>query len=86
VATFQNSQPNWQGKIPKTRNTNNKTLGAISAEGKSAGTLQLPEQNRAQICINHRCCQGAADTHGGLWAILTQLDKEGNFYAISFAL
>jgi RNase H-like domain found in reverse transcriptase len=26
-----------------------------------------------------------ADTPGGLRAILTQIDKEGNFYAISFA-
>jgi RNase H-like domain found in reverse transcriptase len=28
---------------------------------------------------------GMANTPGGLRAILTQVDKEGNFYAISFA-
>jgi hypothetical protein len=28
---------------------------------------------------------GTADTPGGLRAILTQVDKDGNFYAISFA-
>jgi hypothetical protein len=28
---------------------------------------------------------GTADTPGGLGAILTQVDKEGNFHAISFA-
>ena len=28
---------------------------------------------------------GTADTPGGLGAILTQVDKDGKFYAISFA-
>ncbi len=28
---------------------------------------------------------GTADTPGGLGAILTQVDKDGNFHAISFA-
>jgi hypothetical protein len=31
----------------------------------------------AEKCINN--------TPGGLWAILTQVDKDANFYAISFA-
>jgi RNase H-like domain found in reverse transcriptase len=33
----------------------------------------------------HSSATGTADTPGGLGAILTQVDKEGNFHAISLA-
>jgi RNase H-like domain found in reverse transcriptase/Integrase zinc binding domain len=38
-----------------------------------------------QYALISDAATGTADTQGGLGAILTQVDKEGNFYAISFA-
>jgi hypothetical protein len=46
--------------------------------------MAVPKSERQNALIAD-AATGTADTHGGLWAILTQLDKEGNFYAISFA-
>jgi hypothetical protein len=44
----------------------------------------FPKADRQYVLITD-AATGLADTPGGLGAILTQNDKDGNFYAISFA-
>jgi hypothetical protein len=46
--------------------------------------MAFPKADRQYALITD-AAMGTADTPGGLGAILTQVDKEGNFYAISFA-
>jgi RNase H-like domain found in reverse transcriptase len=46
--------------------------------------MAFPKADRQYALITD-AATGTADTPGGLGAILTQVDKEGNFYAISFA-
>jgi hypothetical protein len=46
--------------------------------------MAFPKSDRQYGLITDTAT-GTADTPGGLGAILTQVDKEGNFHAISFA-
>ncbi len=46
--------------------------------------MAFPKSNRQYALITD-AATGTADTPGGLGAILTQVDQEGNFHAISFA-
>jgi hypothetical protein len=46
--------------------------------------MVFPRADRQYILITD-AATGTADSPGGLGAILTQIDKEGNHYAISFA-
>jgi hypothetical protein len=46
--------------------------------------MAFPKADRQNALITD-AATGTADTPGGLGAILTQVDKDGNFYAISFA-
>ncbi len=46
--------------------------------------MAFPKADRQYALITD-AATGTADTPGGLGAILTQVDKDGNFYAISFA-
>jgi len=46
--------------------------------------MAFPKVDRQYTPITDTA-MGTADTPGGLGAILTQVDKEGNFHAISFA-
>jgi len=64
-----------------------KTLQAFYALQKqltSEPVMAFPKANRQYALITD-AATGTADTPGGLGAILTQVDKEGNFYVISFA-
>ncbi len=45
--------------------------------------MAFPKVNRQYALITD-AATGTADTPGGLGAILTQVNKEGNFYTISF--
>ncbi len=55
-----------------------------SPEAAHLGTgNSLPESGKYAIITD--AATGTADTHGGLGVILTQVEKDGNFYAISFA-
>jgi hypothetical protein len=46
--------------------------------------MAFPKADRQYALITD-AAMGTADTPGGLGAILTHVDKNGNFYAISFA-
>jgi hypothetical protein len=46
--------------------------------------MAFPRADRQYALITD-AATGTADSHGGLGAILTQMDKEGNHFAISFA-
>ncbi len=46
--------------------------------------MAFPRADR-QYALNTDAATGTADSPGGLGAILTQIDKKGNHYAISFA-
>jgi hypothetical protein len=46
--------------------------------------MAFPKANHKYALITD-AATGTADTPGGLGAILTPVDKDGNFYAISFA-
>jgi len=46
--------------------------------------MAFPKSDRQYALITD-AATGTADTPGGLGAILTQVDQEGNFHAISFA-
>ncbi len=46
--------------------------------------MAFPKADRQYVLITD-AATGTADTPGGLGAILTQVDKDGNFYAISLA-
>jgi hypothetical protein len=46
--------------------------------------MAFPKADRQYVLITN-AATGTADTPGRLWAILTQVDKDENFYAISFA-
>jgi hypothetical protein len=46
--------------------------------------MAFPKVDREYTLITDTA-MGTADTPGRLWAIHTQVDKEGNFHAISFA-
>jgi hypothetical protein len=46
--------------------------------------MAFPKSDRQYALITD-AATGTADTPGGLGAILTQVDKDGNFHAISFA-
>ncbi len=46
--------------------------------------MAFPKSNRQYALITD-AATGTADTPGGLGAILTQVDQDGNFHAISFA-
>ncbi len=46
--------------------------------------MAFPKSDR-HIALITAAATGTADTPGGLGAFLTQVDKEGNFHAISFA-
>ena len=46
--------------------------------------MAFPKADRQYALITD-AATGTADTPGGLGAILTQVDKDGNFHAISFA-
>jgi len=50
----------------------------------SEPVMGFPKADRLYALITD-AATGTADTPGGLRAILTQVDKEGNFHAISFA-
>ncbi len=50
----------------------------------SEPVMAFPKSDRQYALITD-AATGTADTPGGLGAILTQVDKEGNFHAISFA-
>jgi RNase H-like domain found in reverse transcriptase len=50
----------------------------------SEPVMAFPKSNRLYALITD-AATGTADTPGGLGAILTQVDKDGNFHAISFA-
>jgi hypothetical protein len=50
----------------------------------SEPVMGFPKADRQYALITDTAT-GTADTPGGLGAILTQVDKEGNFHAISFA-
>jgi RNase H-like domain found in reverse transcriptase len=50
----------------------------------SETVMAFPKADRQYALITDMAT-GTADTPGGLGAILTQIDKEGNFYAKSFA-
>jgi hypothetical protein len=50
----------------------------------SEPVMAFPKSDRQYALITD-AATGMADTPGGLGAILTQVDKEGNFHAISFA-
>ncbi len=46
--------------------------------------MAFPKSDQQYALITN-ATTGTADTPGGLGAILTQVDKEGNFHSISFA-
>ncbi len=46
--------------------------------------MAFPRMDRQYALITD-AATGTADTPGGMGAILTQIDKEGNHFAISFA-
>jgi hypothetical protein len=50
----------------------------------SKPVMAFPKSDRQYALITN-AVTGTADTPGGLGAILTPVDKEGNFHAISFA-
>ncbi len=50
----------------------------------SEPVMAFPKANQQYALITN-AATGTADTPGGLGAILTQVDKEGHFYVISFA-
>jgi transposase InsO family protein len=57
---------------------------ALQKQLTSGPVMAFPKADRQYALITD-AATGTADTPGGLGAILTQVDKEGNFYAISFA-
>ncbi len=50
----------------------------------SDSVMAFPRADRQYALITD-AATGTADAAGGLWAILTQMDENGNHYAISFA-
>jgi hypothetical protein len=62
-----------------------KAFYILQKELTSEPVMAFPKSDRQYALITD-AATGTADTPGGLGAILTQVDKEGNFHAISFAL
>ncbi len=57
---------------------------ALQKQLTSEPVMAFPKADRQNALIMD-VATGRANTPGGLGAILTQVDKDGNFYAISFA-
>jgi len=60
-----------------------KALYILQKQFTSEPVMAFPKSDRQYALITN-AATGTANTPGGLGAILTQVDQEGNFHAISF--